>query len=357
MFTRLSECVVVGKRKSIETGHCHFMMLDVQYQMATTKHLAPRGERTMELSLLLLENLLAMLLMAIVGYVVARHGLINEKECAAFSRLVVNIFMPCMIVKSMQIDLTEERIRGFLILLVFSVIVHIVWIFAGKGIGKAMKLSAVEQATLIYSNAGNLIIPLVSALFGEEYVFYSCVFTLVQLVFMWTHGISLIRESNQVEWKKILLNPNILAVLAGAFLLLTKLPVPAPVTAAISNFGGMVGPCAMLIIGMTIAKQDLLSVFKMKRAYLVSFGRLIVFPAMILVLLFASGYLGKHPEHLILFQIGFLAVSAPPAATVSQLAIMYDKDALCASIYNVMGVACCVVTMPVMLYLLQTLFS
>ena len=311
----------------------------------------------MELSLLLLENLLSMLIIALIGYLVARKGLINEKECAAFSRLVVNIFMPCMIVKAMQIDLTEDRIRGFFILFVFSMAIHVIWIICGFVLSKTMKISAIEQATLIYSNAGNLIIPLVSALFGPEYVFYSCVFTIVQLVFMWTHGISVIRESRSVEWKKILLNPNILSVLVGVILLLTKLPVPAPVMAAVSNLGSMVGPCAMLIIGMTIAKQDLLSVFKMKRAYLVSFGRLIVFPAIILVLLYFSGYLTRHPEQLILFQIAFLAVSAPPAATVSQLAIMYDKDALKASVYNVMGVVCCVVTMPAMLYLLQVLFS
>lgn len=321
------------------------------------KHLPPKGRKKMEISLLLLENLLSMLIMAIVGYAVARKGLINEKECAAFSRLVVHIFMPCMIVKALQIELTEERIQGFFTLFVFSLLVHILWVLCGTLIGKTGKISGVEQATLIYSNAGNLIIPLVSALFGPEYVFYSCVFTVVQLVFMWTHGISVIRESHSVEWKKILLNPNILAVLVGVILLVTKFPVPAPVMAAVSNFGSMVGPCAMLIIGMTIAKQDLLSVFKMKRAYLISFGRLIVFPAMVLVLLYLSGYLNAHPEQLTLFQIAFLAVSAPPAATVSQLAIMYDKDAVKASVYNVMGVACCVVTMPAMLYLLQILFS
>jgi len=99
------------------------------------------------------------------------------------------------------------------------------------------------------------------------------------------------------------------------------------------------------------------SVFKMKRAYVVAFGRLIVFPTVILVLLYFSGYLARHPEYLTLYQIAFLAVSAPPAATVSQLAVMYDRDAVNASIFNVMGVAGCVVTMPVMMFLLQLLFS
>ena len=311
----------------------------------------------MELSLLLLENLLSMLLIAIIGYVVARRGLMSDKESAAFSRLVVNIFMPCMIFKAMQIELTDERIRGFLILFVFAMVVHLVWIILAKCFGKTIKITGVEQATLIYSNAGNLIIPLVSALFGAEYVFYSCVFAIVQLVFMWTHGVSVIRQSNHIEWKKILLNPNILAVAFGVVVLILKLQLPAPVTSAISSLGSMVGPCAMLIIGMTIAKQDILSVLKMKRAYAVAFGRLVVFPAIILAGLYLSGYLNKHPENLILFQIAFLAVSAPPAATVSQLAVMYEKDALEASVFNVMGVLFCVVTMPCMMYLLQMLFA
>ena len=186
----------------------------------------------MELSLLLLENLLSMLLIAIIGYVVARRGLMSDKESAAFSRLVVNIFMPCMIFKAMQIELTEERIRGFLILFVFAMVVHLVWIILAKCFGKTIKITGVEQATLIYSNAGNLIIPLVSALFGAEYVFYSCVFAIVQLVFMWTHGVSVIRQSNHIEWKKILLNPNILAVAFGVVVLILKLQLPAPVTSA-----------------------------------------------------------------------------------------------------------------------------
>ena len=37
-----------------------------------------------------------------------------------------------------------------------------------------------EQASLIYTNAGNLIIPLVTAVLGPEWVIYSSMFQLVQ---------------------------------------------------------------------------------------------------------------------------------------------------------------------------------
>ena len=248
----------------------------------------------------------------------------GRRKTAAFSRLVVNIFMPCMILKAMQIELTEEKVRVFGSALVFSVLIHLAWFLLAYLLKKPMGLSRVERATLIYPNAGNLIFPLVSMLFGEAYVFYSCLFSNVQLLFMWTHGVSLIGGGKRLEIKKILLNPNILALILGLILLLTGISIPAPVMTAVSGFSNMVGPSSMMIIGMTIAKQDLLSVFKMKRAYLISLGRLVIFP---------------------------------PAATVSQLAVMYGEDALNASLYNVMGVLCCLVTMPAMTILFQTLFS
>lgn len=311
----------------------------------------------MEFSLLLLENLLSMLLIAAVGYFAARRGMMSDRESAAFSRLVVNIFMPCMILKAMQIELTEEKVRVFGSALVFSVIIHLAWFLLAYLLKKPMGLSRVERATLIYPNAGNLIFPLVSMLFGEEYVFYSCIFSNVQLLFMWTHGVSLIGGGKRLEIKKILLNPNILALILGLILLLTGISIPAPVMTAVSGFSNMVGPSSMMIIGMTIAKQDLLSVFKMKRAYLISLGRLVIFPLVVLAMLYFSGFLVIHPEYRTVYQIVFLAVSAPPAATVSQLAVMYEEDALNASIYNVMGVLCCLVTMPAMTILFQTLFS
>lgn len=310
----------------------------------------------MEFSLLLFENLLSLLMIAAVGYFAARRGMISEKESAAFSRLVVNIFMPCMILKAMQIELTGEKIRAFGSGLAFAVLIHLIWFLLAYLLKKPFGLTRVEQATLIYPNAGNLIIPLVSMLFGEEYVFYSCIFCNIQLVFMWTHGVSLVGGGRRLEMKKVFLNPNILALILGLFLLLTGIPVPAPIMSAVSGFSNMVGPASMMVIGMTIARQDILTVFKMKRAYVISLGRQIIFPLAILMVLYASGYLALHPEYRTVFQIVFLAVSAPPAATVSQLAVMYDNEALNASIYNVMGVMFCVLTMPAMMMLFQKLF-
>lgn len=46
----------------------------------------------------------------------------------------------------------------------------------------------IEKATIIYSNSGNLIIPLVGAILGNEWVIYSSGYMVVQTILLWTHA-------------------------------------------------------------------------------------------------------------------------------------------------------------------------
>lgn len=63
---------------------------------------------------------------------------------------------------------------------------------------KLLKMDEVETASLIYSNAGNLILPLVTSILGEEWVIYASGFLCVQTIIVWTHGQSLMQGQRQV---------------------------------------------------------------------------------------------------------------------------------------------------------------
>ena len=58
-------------------------------------------------------------------------------------------------------------------------------------------------------------IPLVGAVLGEEWVFYTTAFILVQTVLMWTHGVKLIGQEKELNIRKILCNPNVIAMIIG----------------------------------------------------------------------------------------------------------------------------------------------
>ena len=110
------------------------------------------------------------------------------------------------------------------------------------------------------------------------------------------------------------------------------------------------------MIGLVIAGADLKSVVTYKKAYGILFGRLVVFPAIAIGVLYLSGFLARHPEYTPVLLIVIMAFSAPPASTISQIAVLYNVEPMESSIYNVLGNILCIFTMPLAILCYQLLF-
>lgn len=73
--------------------------------------------------------------------------------------------------------------RGLLIAFAASVILQLVLLFIISAMGRLFHMNEVEVASVYYSNSGNLIVPIVTFILGQEWVLYGCAFMSVQLVF------------------------------------------------------------------------------------------------------------------------------------------------------------------------------
>ena len=102
---------------------------------------------------------------------------------------------------------------------------------------------------------------------------------------------------------------------------------------------------------MVMAEKDLSGLFHSAKVWLICIGRLFLFPFFVTLLVLATGFLKAHPEELFLFQIGMLAVCAPPATLLTQFAVMFRKDAFLAGSVNLISMVLCVITMPLMIAL------
>ena len=207
------------------------------------------------------------------------------------------------------------------------------------------------KASLIYSNAGNLIIPLVTAVLGEEWVIYASAFLCVQTIVLWTHGQSLMKESRGINWKKILSNINLIAIAVGILLFFTQLPLPSVLTDTIDTLSSTIGSISMLVLGMLLAEVHWKEVFTGKRIYLIVFLKMVVFPGAVLLFLrfLSHGVPMVHAQTILL--ISLLAVITPSATTITQMAQLYDNHAPYASAINVLTTLVCIVTMPLMVAL------
>lgn len=307
----------------------------------------------MELSLLLLEKILSMALMVLMGYAVVRFGAIGKGKTAPVSGLTLYIICPCMILSAFQIELNRQRLAGLALALAAAVVLHIVFILLTRLLGDKLKLDGVERASLIYSNGGNLIVPLVSSLLGEEYVFYCCAFIAFQTVLVWVHLPRMLVKGYRPNLRKILFNPNIISIAAGLILFLSGIRFTGILADTIDAVSGTIGPVAMLMIGMLMAEVDLKRVFTNWKSWVVTFGRLIVYPVVMIGVILLTGVTRWMPGAKEVLLVTMLATCAPIAVSISQMADIFGGDSTKASALNVMSVIFCIATMPLIIALYQ----
>ena len=303
------------------------------------------------ITMLLIKKIISLFIIVLAGALLVRFKVFSASESRTLSKCSLYLLAPCMILSAFQVDCTPEVSSGLALAAGASVVIQALLVIMSAIFKRIMKLDPVEQTSMFYSNAGNLIVPLVSAILGDEWVIYTSGFMGVQLILMWTHAKSILCGDKGIEIKKIALNPNMIAIYAGLVLFFTGWRIPGPVGNAVKSLGDMIGPVSMLVTGMLIGGMDLKKLFSYKRLPLMVFMRLIGVPLFVLALLRFSGIAGLAPNGRDVLLITFLACITPSASTITNMAVVYEKDADYASAINVATTLGCIITMPLLVAL------
>ena len=234
------------------------------------------------ISLLLMGQIGQLFLMILMGYILVKSGLLKSTDSKTISVIVLYLVIPCTIINSFQVDYTVETRNGLILAVIAAIFIHIIFFALTKLLGKIFKFNSIEKASIIYSNAGNLIIPIVAGILGDKWVLYCCGFMSVQLVFLWTHCKMMISEEKGADLRKIIINVNTIAILIGLILFITGIKLPGITKDTVAK---LIAPLSMIVAGMLMAGVKLRTIFTTKRIYLVALMRMIIYPAVVLVFL------------------------------------------------------------------------
>lgn len=307
----------------------------------------------MHISLLLMNQIIQLFIMIFMGFIIVKAKLLKAEDSKILSVIVLYLVIPCVIINAFQVDYTPQTVKGLLIALAGSVMTQVILLIVVSILGRVFHLNEVEVASIYYSNSGNLIVPIVTFILGKEWVLYGCVFMSVQLVFIWTHCKKIISRESTYDWRKIVLNINMISIAIGIVLFLTRIHLPAIINNTLSAIGSMIGPASMIVTGMLFAGMDFKQIFANKRVYFVSFFRLIIVPVIALFLIKCSQLSTFSSNGNKLMMIVFLAIITPSASTVTQMCQVYGNDSQYASAINVVTTLLAIVTMPLMVMLFQ----
>lgn len=279
--------------------------------------------------------------------------LLTKHDSKVLSTVALYIVTPCVIINAFQVQYSQDVKNGIILSFLAAIIVHIIYIAGVRILGKVYTLNGVEKATIIYTNAGNLIIPLVQALLGKEWVVYTTGYILVTTVFIWTHGRMLICEEKGFNVKDLLKNVNVIASVIGILMFALKIQLPSLITETMDSMSATIAPICMIVAGMLIAGMNVKDCLKNKRLYVITFLKMIVFPLFAVALFKFTNLSSMAKNGDMILLISLLASVAPTAASVTQIAQIYDADSEYASAYYFITTMLCILTMPFFVWLYQ----
>ena len=305
----------------------------------------------MEISFLLFKQIAQFFIMIIMGYTLVKLKIVISEDSKVLSMVCLYLIMPCVIINSFLIDFTPEKLKGLGLAVGVAIVIHFVaWIFI-KILGKVLNFNPVEKASVMYSNAANMVIPVVMSVLGDEWVLYSSAFVSVQLVLLWTHCKSMLSNEKGFELKKIYTNINLIAIFIGILLFITKIHIPSVLQGTLKSVGGTVAPISMIITGMIMAGAELKKVFSNGRIYLVLFFRMIFFPFIVFLIMYFTGITKVIDNGAMILLVTFIATITPTASSITQMAQVYGNNEQYAGAINIMTTIASIVTMPIMVAL------
>ena len=269
--------------------------------------------------LILIKQILVMLAMMSIGVILFKLGQLDEKGVGQLSNLALYVATPCVVIRALAIPFDAEKISTGVTVMLFFLVIFAVSVVIGRfGCGKADR---VGTFAVVFSNSGFVGIPLIQGILVDEYVFYVTMTMVVGTITFWTYGVLLMSgDKNEVSVKKILTNPNLIAVVVGMILFFAVDELPYVIQQALTGMANMNTGLGMVILGATLGASNIGLMITDTRLYKAIALRLVVVPLACIPILLLM------PVPFEVRMVMMIIAAAPAASATSMLALKYGAD-------------------------------
>ena len=300
---------------------------------------------------ILLQQTIIMFALMLLGLLLSRRGMITEQGSRDLSNVLLYAVIPCVILRSYMSEFSTEKLRAMglsalIAVIAFAASIAVAYLTCGTR-------HRIENFAVAFGNAGFIGIPLVTAVFGQEAAFYVVSFSTFANLLQWTYGIVIISGKKEtMNLRMVFVNPVFISMVIGIALFVLQPTLPTVVTGTIGYIADGNTVLAMIILGYYLSKVQLRSLFADVRLYLFSALRLLVVPAVtILVFLpfpFARGEITL---------ITLIAAATPIASSTAIFAQKFDQDYRRAVSYVCLSTILSVATLPLVMLFAERLLS
>lgn len=271
----------------------------------------------------------------LAGWIARRSGALGPNATREVNRLVVYLALPALLFDIMANAKRDEIWQpGFILAFTLGcavIFIGTLWWRMAKG--RHLADAAIDALNASYANTGFVGFPLVFSLVGETGMGPTLIATILTVCVLFAVAIILIEGGLQSETrrrdivlktgKSLARNPLLIAPVLGLAVMLSGLPLPAPVHSFMKLLGGAASPCALIALGLFLAgMQADKATERFSTAGILVVLKLVVQPAVTWVI---AGPILQLPASTV--QIAVLLAALPTGTGPFMLAEFYNREA------------------------------
>ena len=278
--------------------------------------------------ILVMKQLFTMCLIALGGFIFAKIFKVEDSQQKVLSKLLLYFINPFMVVKSFNLEFNSDKLVQLGFVFAVALVIHLIMILIGFFSSKEQ----VDRLVVCFTNCGFIGIPLIRGVFGDEGVFYLMGYLVVFNITIWTYGYYIMCGS--INLKKIITNPNIIAVIIGIAIFCSPWTLPEIIARPVIMIGDTNTAMSMLLIGILLAnfKPSDGKLYALKIAKVSLLRHVICALVNIGVLFVVWKLFPNMPDCRTLLFVVLICSMCPAATTIPGLAVLFNRDETYASL-------------------------
>ncbi len=252
-------------------------------------------------------QMLVLFSMMLIGFFVYKKGWIDDDASGRLSKLVVNVFNPILVVNGvLDGQNSTDSGRGILENVVMGILYFVILIIVSYLIVLVLRPQKgtrnMYRLMTIFSNVGFMGIPVIRSIYGNGAMIYVAIYILIYNLMIYTLGFSLARKAaaeytgeegsttgSILMTLKKLINPGVIAALLAVIIFVSGISLPSPIHTFCDYMGNTTIPLSMLLIGISVAQEEVRKMLGDIRIYLFIILRMVLLPIAMIFLLRGLG--------------------------------------------------------------------
>lgn len=303
------------------------------------------------MSLIILEQLGIMFLVALFGFILVRLKVLDMYGSQQIANMTTRFIIPIVLMMSFQQEYDQEHLSLLLFAFIGSVLImvtRIIMVFFLLKTG-----NKIDRYAVVFSNVAFVGIPILLPLLGYEGIFYLSMYIVASGIFQFTYGIWILSEGKQsVTIRQAFANPATIGALIGFILYILRIQLSGVVYSSFDKIASLSSPLGMILLGGYLARARLKDIFLVRKNYWTVTVRLLLTP---FVGLFMIWLLPIQNEAVLL--VLSIANCTPTAINTAMFSQIYGGDYEYGARLIVLASILAMISMPAMITLSNLVLS